>query len=343
MQLSKRRFLIIGIVLVVIVFLAGPQVTAPKFDHELPIITSDLKALEDSILNAESAIEGLKPDNQARIIWADSIEKQKTPVAIVYLHGFTASQEEGNPVHHDFAKTFGCNLYLSRLDRHGIANENPLLNLTAENLYADAVKAIAIGHQLGEEVIIMSTSTGGTLALFYASKHDGIKGLINYSPNVRIRQKSTALLTWPWGLQLARLSFGGLFNTRKCDDYEAQYWGCHTRLEAIVQLQSLIDNTMHKETFESISIPVFNGLYYKNETEQDQTVSVDAIRKMHDELGTSDQLKRLIDFPDAQTHVIVNGKKSKSWKQVSEATVRFAEEVLLMKQLQTDMLKITRE
>ena len=38
--------------------------------------------------------------------------KEKTEYAVVYLHGFSASQEEGDPVHYDFAKKFGCNLFL---------------------------------------------------------------------------------------------------------------------------------------------------------------------------------------------------------------------------------------
>ena len=43
-------------------------------------------------------MKGIKPDNQARIIWADSSKKEKTKIAFLYLHGFSASQAEGDPV-----------------------------------------------------------------------------------------------------------------------------------------------------------------------------------------------------------------------------------------------------
>lgn len=38
---------------------------------------------------------GLRPDNEARVVWADSI--RRTP-CVVFLHGFSASRREGDPV-----------------------------------------------------------------------------------------------------------------------------------------------------------------------------------------------------------------------------------------------------
>jgi hypothetical protein len=72
-------------------------VDKPIFDHQVPKITLNLSELDDSINLSESFIPGIKEDNEARIVWFDSLKKVKTPVSIVYLHGFTASQEEGNP------------------------------------------------------------------------------------------------------------------------------------------------------------------------------------------------------------------------------------------------------
>ncbi|MEI9959446.1 MAG: alpha/beta hydrolase [Ferruginibacter sp.] len=100
---------------------------------------------------------------------------------------FSASQEEGNPVHRDIAKTFGCNLYLSRLAEHGIDTTEQLLNLTADNYWESAKQAFAIGKQLGNKVILMGTSTGGTQAIQLAAAYpNDIAGLILYSPNIAI-------------------------------------------------------------------------------------------------------------------------------------------------------------
>src|SRR6185369_7479021 len=108
-----------------------PKVSTPKYTLDMPAVPADAVALEQYIRNGE-ATHKLKPNNEARIVWLNDSLKQKTDYAIVYLHGFGASQEEGNPVHTSFAKKFGCNLYLSRLAEHGIDTTEPLLNYTAD-------------------------------------------------------------------------------------------------------------------------------------------------------------------------------------------------------------------
>jgi hypothetical protein len=61
---------------------------------------------------------------------------------VVYIHGFSASQEEGDPVHYTFAKKFGCNLFLNRLADHGVDTTEPLLNVTADKLWSSAKEAL---------------------------------------------------------------------------------------------------------------------------------------------------------------------------------------------------------
>lgn len=332
--MSKKTRILIIVFLLVSLYSIGPRVDTPEFDHSEPIITLNLEAMEDSLDQSEHYTKGLKEDNEARIVWFDSNNKKKTPIAIVYLHGFTASQEEGNPVHKMFAERYGCNLYLARLDYHGISSEDELKFMTPEGLYNDTKQAIAIAKKLGDEVIVMSTSTGGTLALYYAAYHDDLKGLINYSPNIRIKQKSSYLLDKPWGLQLARLSYSGKYKIDECDDYDKKYWNCNTRLEAVIELQALVDHTMTEETFIRINTPTFTGGYYKDAKDQDPTVSVKAMKWMVDQLGTPNDQKRAVAFPTAATHVIANGRKSKAWKEVFDASCLFAEEVLNMKPLE---------
>jgi len=96
----------------------GPHPKSPKINTDSILPVGPLNQLDNIIAEKESQFP-LKPDNQARIVWDDT-SHQMTEYAIVYLHGFSASQMEGNPVHRDIAKKFGCNLYLSRLSDHGI-------------------------------------------------------------------------------------------------------------------------------------------------------------------------------------------------------------------------------
>ncbi len=94
-------------------------------------VPAEPAALVNYITAKMKAAHTLKPDNEAPgCIRANDSLKGKTEYALVYLHGFTASQGEGNPVHRDLAKKFGCNLYLSRLAEHGIDTTEPMVNLT---------------------------------------------------------------------------------------------------------------------------------------------------------------------------------------------------------------------
>ena len=52
-----------------------------------------------------------------------------------------------------------------------------MINLTADKLWNSAKEAYAIGRQLGKKVILIATSTGGTLALKLAAEYPDIAGL----------------------------------------------------------------------------------------------------------------------------------------------------------------------
>ena len=144
----------------------------------MPKVPTEIATIEQYIIGKESK-HPVKPDNEARIIWADSIHK-KTAYAAVYLHGFPASQKEGDPVHKTFATTFGCNLYLARLADQGIDTTDALINFTVERLWESTKEALAIGSTLGDKVIVMGTSTGSSLG----RNRTGVGGKPNRQPTV---------------------------------------------------------------------------------------------------------------------------------------------------------------
>lgn len=312
------------------IYFLGPEPAKPKWDSKLPEVPSDPVLLERYILANESKHK-LKPDNEARIIWADSA-KSKTPYSVIYLHGFSASQKEGDPVHLNFAKKFGFNLYLARLADHGIDTTDQLINFTGDRFWESSKQALAIGKALGDKVIVMSTSTGGTVALVLATEFkDEVAALINMSPNIAINNSSAWLLNKPWGLQIARRVIGSDFQDIPFDSVRQVYWNGHYRLEALTQLQEMIDDKMTKKTFERVHQPVLTLYYYKNEKEQDPTVRVDAMLKMMAELGTPDDLKRTVAIPNAGAHVIGSDLVSKDIATVEEEINKFAAEVLKLK------------
>jgi len=322
---------LIGIILILfIAYSAGPRPSKPDFTFRETNLPVSLTELEKTINQEEKAVIGIRPDNQARIIWADSSKKEKTPVAFLYLHGFSASQKEGDPVHIDLAKKHNANLYLSRLAEHGIdRGDSSLIGLTAEDYEASAENALQIAEKLGEEVIVIGTSAGGMLALHVASGHPEIKALILYSPCVKLFDRAAVILDKPWGLQMARMVTGGPVKRFEPESQaHAKYWQLNYRIEALVVLQNLISNTMKPDVFSKIKCPVFLGYYYKNETEQDSTVSVPAMLNMFSELGTPAELKVSIAFPSAGAHVIGSYIRSKDWQSVEDETERFLTDIL---------------
>ena len=324
------KILLAVLVIVILAFFLGPKVPTPNLDKSLPMVTSNLTELEQELIAKEKAIPNIRPDNQARIIWADSIPG-KTEYSIVYLHGWSASQEEGDPIHINTARRYGCNLYLPRLAGHGLEEEEPMLNITADTLIQSAKEAIAVGKQLGDKVILMATSTGGTLALHLAGGDPDIKGLLLYSPNIEIFDPNAKLLSGHWGLQLAKAVKGSDYHEfDRQDPLKNKYWTTKYRVEALTQLQALVEATMTNENFAAVTQPVFLGYFYKNDSIQDNVVSVPAMLTMYDLLGTPANKKRKVAFPEVGDHVLASHVTSKDLESVRAATNQFLEEVLAL-------------
>lgn len=325
MRFVKWLFIIVTVIAVI--YVLGPSPDTPVYSIAMPGVPNEPSALE-AYVSSNEAQHKIKPNNEARIVWSNDSFKQKTDYAIVYLHGFSASQEEGNPVHTNIAKEFGCNLYLSRLAAHGIDTAEPMSTLTPEQYWESAKQALAIGKQLGKKVILMGTSTGGTNALQLAATYpNDIEALILMSPNIAINNDKAYLLNNHWGLQLAKMITGDDHITSS-DDREIfkAYWYHHYPLEATVQLQEMLETTMTKETFQKVKQPVLMLYYYKDAVHQDSVVSVPAMLKMFDELASPIKIKQAL--PNTGDHVIGSYVKSKDLKSVQSAIENFMQQTL---------------
>ena len=321
----------IFLLLLIIVYFLGPQPSAPKYTKDLPAVPADAPALEQYVSNIETKHK-LKPDNEARILWFNDSLKLRTEYAVVYLHGFSASQEEGDPVHKEFAQKFGCNLFLTRLAEHGVDTTEPLVNFTADKIWNSAKEAYAIGKKLGKKIILMATSTGGTLALKLAAEYPDIAGLILLSPNIAINDPNAWLLNNHWGLQIAKLVKGKYNTAEDTTALYAQYWNNKYRMEATVQLEELLETTMKESTFKKITQPVLMLYYYKDDEHQDDVVKVSAMKRMFTQISTADSLKRQVAIPNAGHHVLGSPIKSKDIKTVEEECVKFAMDVLRLEE-----------
>ncbi|MEX2594554.1 MAG: alpha/beta hydrolase [Anditalea sp.] len=316
----------------VAIYSFGPKESLQELNGNYPLVPTHSAELETYVHQKEDTVVGLKPNNEARIIWADSLTQSKTPYSIVYIHGFGASQMEGDPVHRRLAQHFGANLYLARLSEHGIKRDNALKYLTAEKLVADAREAYMIGKSLGDSVIVMGTSMGGALALILAAERQDMHSILLYSPCVREYGDQLDSFFEPWQSFLLEKTMandhGVLESPREGD--KAKYWSEAYHVNGYSSLAVMLRSKMTEKTFGKIEQPLFLSYYYKDEETQDHVVSVPAMMEMFKAVKTPDNLKKKQAFPDADDHVIGSSITSGDWEGVLTASIDFLEKIAMV-------------
>jgi pimeloyl-ACP methyl ester carboxylesterase len=281
-----------------------------------------LDSVDQWLQEEEASVDDLKEDNNAMISWADQPNMQ-TDLAFVYLHGFGASRMEGEPVISELSKTFKANVYYARLKGHGRTGNQGFKELTKERYIVSAKEALDIGRLLGKKVVLISTSTGGTLSLYLASRYKDIAGLVLYSPFVGLKNPMMNQITTPEGRELFKSMIGGEVQKMDRSEPENKFWSTQYHINAYVALIGMLQQTMTLETFKAVECPVFMAYYYKNEKEQDQVVSVPAMLDMYNQLGTLDSQKQKQAFPETGNHVIASDLRSKDWMSVLDASEKF--------------------
>jgi len=307
-------------------FLFGPKPNYPTYDGKVDLLNISLNEIEDHIKEKEAKVPNLKPNNESEIVWFDGVKK--TEYSIVYLHGFSASKMEADPLHKEMAKRYGCNLFLHRMAKHGIDDTEIFADLSPADMINAAKEALAVGKILGEKVILLSTSTGGTFSVYLAAHNpELIHSMIMYSPNFDLYDNKSRMLLWPWGLQLARKLIGE-YRTVNFPDAARPYWMDYYRVEGIIALKYLVSETMTEDVFKKVKTPYFAGYYYESEEEQDKIISVAKIREFHKLTATPEEQKVSHPFPSVKSHVISSKWHSKNTGIVKKTTYRFVEDVL---------------
>jgi len=322
------RFLLIVLFVLIVLYLLGPRVKFQQVNNKPLTLILDLSDIERYVQTKESKISNIKPDNHSQFIWFN--KTQKTPYSILYLHGYGASKGECQPILSNFSQRYGCNAYLHRLALHGLDDDDAFEHLTPALLVNSAKEAVAIAKNIGEKLIIISTSTGATLATYLAANDPSIEALIMTAPNFDLHDKNSHLMLKPWGKQLLKKIVGGDYRQWETTSEAQKYWTTKNRIEGLITLRSLLDQTMTAQTFDKINIPVFVGYYYKDENNFDNIISVDAIQKFSEQIKTSSDQKIIMPFASARGHVISSMYMNKNWKDVQDAIFDFSDKVLKM-------------
>lgn len=293
----KRRSvqIILGIVLLLVIVVAA----GPRLDLDTTLQPVALGAdLDEYVAQKEAVFDDIVDGSEATIIWANA-DKSQTEYSIVYLHGFSASRQETAPLSDNVAQQLGANLYYPRLMGHG-RDGQAMAEATVNDWVNDTNEAVEIGRKLGQKVIIISTSTGGTLATWIADNDpEDIAALIFISPNFAINAGGTNLFLLPWGKQLLTAAMGEERSWEPVNEGQAKYWTEQYPSEALLPMGGIVELTADIDKG-NIDIPAL-FIYSPNDTVIDPA----EVEAVHAQWGAT--TKQIIPVPnpgDPDNHVL---------------------------------------
>lgn len=217
---------------------------------------------------AEGLFDDIVPGTQKRVIWAGAPE-QSTPVSVLYVHGFSATSEEIRPVPDEIAAALGANLVYTRLSGHGRGSA-AMAEPQARDWMLDVAEGLAAARAAGDRVVVISTSTGGSLmamAELNPVMMRGVAAQIFVSPNFGINSAAAFLLTLPGVRYWAPLVAGKerSFEPRSAD--YARYWTTSYPTVAVLPMAALVAHVQAQDWGRATTPALF---WYSRE---DQVVS----------------------------------------------------------------------
>jgi alpha-beta hydrolase superfamily lysophospholipase len=283
-----------------LVFAFGPRVTVDT-EVAAPQVPS-LDSLELWLAAAEAQVPGLRPGAERTIVWADPSEPGRTSLAVVYLHGFSATRREAAPLADSVAAALGANLHYARLRGHGRDGE-ALADATAEDWLTDAAEALAVGRRLGDRVVLVGTSTGATLALYAAARlpgADDVAAVVALSPNFGPANRAAGMLLWPWGHAIARLLLGPVRSWEPANEQQALWRTTVYPTRALLPMMALVA-LVDADVLADVTVPTL-VLY----SADDEVVDRGAIRSRSARLGGRPVVIETVDLAvgDPSHHVL---------------------------------------
>lgn len=256
-----------ALALAAVAFLAGPRnAFGPQAPTPRAAPPQNIAALDEWLAASEAAYPDIKPGTAKGIVWHSPL-RQRTAWSVVYLHGFSASRLETAPLADQVAQALGANAFHTRLSGHG-RPAAALAQASVQDWMADAIEAVRIGHTLGERVLVISCSTGATLASWLALTPEGSQVAAHAftSPNFGPKDQRAELINGPWGQQIA-LALEGENRGRVPDDArEAQAWTPRYPTRALFPMMAMVKQVRESD-LSQFKTPVLM-LY----SEADQTV-----------------------------------------------------------------------
>lgn len=302
MRLDKRKLIASGVLLsalLLLIALTPAQLSDPPPKAQT---MTDPGSLDRQLAQREAEspfplIEG----TQKRIRWQRP--GQRSELAIVYLHGFSASRQEIAPTMELVADAIGANLFETRLHGHG-RKEAALEDVRAEQWLEDGIEALEIGALIGDRTILVGTSTGATLAVAL-SDHPlmaTVSDVILISPNFAVRDARAEILTLPGGPILANLLIGETRSFPTNSEEHARYWSSSYPTRALVEAMRLVKFARTKLPLESDARLLMIG------SSKDQVILPEAARAAFESSSFSSKQMIEIETSDDPLNHVITGR-----------------------------------
>lgn len=212
-------------------------------------VSFDATAVPDDIdgwlADREGQVSGVQPNAAKRIVWA-GVPGARTDLVLVYLHGFSATLWETRPLTDRLGEALGANIFYTRLAGHGREGD-AMAEPVAGDWIEDLAEAMAVGSKLGDRIVIIGTSTGGTLAALLAADPQlaglrrDLAGVIFISPNFRVVAPAARLLSLPGARHWVPLVAGERRSFTPHNVRHGQHWTTDYPTVALMPMQALVD------------------------------------------------------------------------------------------------------
>lgn len=258
----------------------------------------DLATLEQVIVNQESQYSDLVEGSEKHIRWYQG--RRQTELALVYIHGFSASRQELSPTTERLADALQANVFYTRLQGHG-RSDDAMGEASVAGWKKDARQAYQLGKKLGKRVIVISTSTGATLATWLAATTFDEAAVANIliSPNFDVASRVAKIVTWPGGLTLARWIGGDYHSFEPLSAQHGRYWTERYPIEAVVPMFELLAEVreLDKSKINTPHLVVYSP--------DDKVIDVDLIEPTMQEFQSATvETRMFLDSTDPYQHVL---------------------------------------
>lgn len=287
--MRKLRWLFGGVVVILALICGGFVLQKPVAIHPQAVqVGDDVNAYLQKV---ELPFSDVKEGLRKQVVWQFP-DHRPTEWAVVYFHGFTSSRMETYPLLEEVAQCLGANLYYSRLQGHG-RSDDALREATVSGWTQDAMEGLAVGESIGQKIMVVGTSTGGTLAVWLASAApESVKELVLLAPNFKMHEALANLLLVPKIELILPYLMGGEYQEWKStNELRQRYWNLRYPVVALIPMMQLV-HRVNQIPFEQIQVPtlfVFSS--------QDQVVDSVATTKIYQRWGSPQ--KRLLHVEDS--------------------------------------------